>query len=145
MYAWSAQGFIYFCWLNSNKRIIAEVFAIRKNRQVVSAICKREKIYNHYYPVPKTRKKPGAGGLRVRRASATMWENLNVPKSRRTGQAKCLTHWAWGALSRESIKLSWRIAPVPARRGFGTLRFSMLFAAARHAPLPPAPGGFRPF
>ena len=72
MYAWSAQGFIYFCWLNSNKRIIAEVFAIRKNRQVVSAICKREKIYNHYYPVPKTRKKPGAGGLRVRRASATM-------------------------------------------------------------------------
>ncbi len=70
MYAWSAQGFIYFCWLNSNKRIIAEVFAIKEKQASCFSNLQREKIYNHYYPVPKTRKNPGAGGLRVRRASA---------------------------------------------------------------------------
>ena len=73
---------------------------------------------------PKNRKQAGAGGRRVRRASAGTWENLGVPKPRRTGQMRCCTHRIWGALRWELINNSCRIAPVPVRRGFGTVRFS---------------------
>ena len=62
--------YLFFGWLNSNKRIFAELFAIRKTGKLFHQFAKKN--YNYYHPVPKTRKKPGAGGLRVRRASATM-------------------------------------------------------------------------
>ena len=46
----------------------------------------------HHLPKKKNTKRQGAGGMRVRRASAKMRENLTIPEPRRTGQAKCYTH-----------------------------------------------------
>ena len=122
MYVYSPLRDLFIFWMVKNV-YPQSCLQSEKQASYFSNLQKR-KNYNYYHPVPKTRKKPGAGGLRVWRASATMWENLSGPKPRRTGQTQGFTPGVWGTLSRESIKLSWRIVPVPVRRDFGTVRFS---------------------